>query len=293
MFFDAHVHLQAPELAPYWPEVVRDLEAMGLTCAVVNGTEEADWPAVAALADRYEWVLPSYGLHPWLAARRSPRWLENLVVRLDEEATLGRRHAIGEIGLDRWRRPFDAADQQDVFLSQLALGAARNLPVSIHGLKAWGPLDELLHRTPVPARGFLLHAYTGPASMVPRLARRGAYFSFNGRFLDPRFQRAMDTFRHVPHDRLLIETDAPSMRPPASHVSHPLPTAADGHAPNHPANLAAVYPALATLLNLSETTLRTLIKANFERFFGPPPGPRQRKIAERDDLPRQPVEPAA
>ena len=77
MLFDAHVHLQAPELAPYWPEVARDLQAMGLTCAVVNGTEEADWPAVAALADRYEWVLPSYGLHPWLAARRRPQWLEN------------------------------------------------------------------------------------------------------------------------------------------------------------------------------------------------------------------------
>ena len=121
--------------------------------------------------------------------------------------------------------------------------------------------------------------------MVPRLARRGAYFSFNGRFLDPRFQRAMDTFRHVPHDRLLIETDAPSMRPPASHVIHPLPTATDGHAPNHPANLAAVYPALATLLNLSEPTLRSLIKANFERFFGPAPGPRRQDPPARDDLP--------
>jgi TatD DNase family protein len=121
--------------------------------------------------------------------------------------------------------------------------------------------------------------------MVPRLARRGAYFSFNGRFLDPRFQRAMDTFRHVPHDRLLIETDAPSMRPPASHVSHPLPATADGRAPNHPANLAAVYPAVATLLNLSEPSLRSLIKANFEQFFGPPPAPPRQDPPAPDALP--------
>jgi len=49
MFFDAHNHLAAPSLAPHLPQILADLTAAGVTHAVVNGTEESDWSAVAAL----------------------------------------------------------------------------------------------------------------------------------------------------------------------------------------------------------------------------------------------------
>ena len=268
MLYDAHNHLQDEWLSPHREAILGALAAAGLGGAVVNGTEEADWAAVAALAEAHPWVVPSYGLHPWRVAGRSPEWMTRLTSRLDHEAAAGRRHGIGEIGLDRWKKPHDLADQQVVFLAQLALASDRNLPATIHCLEAWGALDELLHRHPVPARGFLLHAYGGPPEMVGRLAARGAYFSFNGYFLHERKEARREAFRRVPPDRLLIETDAPAMPPPPGVTRHALPAAPDGTPLNHPASLADVYPALAALRGISEEALAALVARNFHRLFG-------------------------
>lgn len=267
MLVDAHNHLQDAWLLPYRGEIVRALESIDLGAAVVNGTMEADWTAVADLADAYGWVVPSYGLHPWHVAGRSPHWLEQLTEHLDREFRLGRPHAVGEIGLDRWKQPLAGADQNDVFLAQLTLAAERNLPVTIHCLGAWGAMEEALHRHPVPARGFLLHAYGGPAEMVARFATRGAYFSFNGSFLHERKRARCDVFRQVPAERLLIETDAPAMALPSSLTRYHLPPSPVGTPLHHPASLADVYPALAALRGVSVPEMTALVRANFQRLF--------------------------
>lgn len=152
-------------------EILDTLAAQGLTTAVVNGTSEDDWPAVHALAAAHPaWVLPSFGLHPWFTGRRSPEWKDRLIEQLDNAP--GARAGIGEIGLDKWIRGHDLADQTTVFTEQLQLGAARNLPVTIHCIQAWGALIDILEREPLPPRGFLLHAYGGPAEFEI-VTRRG------------------------------------------------------------------------------------------------------------------------
>lgn len=261
------MHLQDAKLDAHRQEIVESLTAVGLAGAVVNGTRESDWQAVADMADAWPWIVPSYGLHPWHAASRGPHWLSDLTARLDREARLGRPHGVGEIGLDRWKRPFDFGDQQSVFLDQLGLAADRNLPVSLHCLEAWGALCDHLDRNPVPVRGFLVHAYGGPAEMVRRLAARGAYFSFNGSFLHDGKEARRAVFREVPADRLLIETDAPSMPPPSERTRFHLPAAADGTPLSHPASLADVYPAVADVLGMPLAELNRQVAANFRRFF--------------------------
>ncbi|MFN0127127.1 MAG: TatD family hydrolase [Verrucomicrobiales bacterium] len=268
MFYDAHNHLHDARLRAHRETVLRDLQQIGLRAAVVNGTEEADWPLVTDLAGAHRWVVPSYGLHPWFVAQRSPDWLKNLTAYLDAAAACGQRVAVGEIGLDRWKIPYDSADQEAVFLDQLALASERNLPVTIHCLEAWGTLDALLHHHPVPARGFLLHAYGGPAEMIDRFAHRGAYFSFNGYFLETRREARRNAFRHVPPDRLLVETDAPAMPPPPAVTRFSLARTQDGTRLNHPASLADTYPALAALRGENLASLAPAIEANFHRFFG-------------------------
>ncbi len=268
MLIDAHNHLHDDRITPHREAVFGALRDIGLRAAVVNGTEEADWPAVTALADAQAWVIPSYGLHPWFVSRRSPRWFDTLTACIDAEAARGRPTAIGEIGLDRWKKPFDLADQESVFVAQLELAAARDLPVTIHCLEAWGALDTLLHRHHVPARGFLIHAYGGPLEMVGRFAARGAFFSFNGYFLHQRKQARRHVFRHIPADRLLVETDAPAMPPPPGLCRHSLPPAPDGAPLNHPASLADTYRALATLRDTPVDSLIATIADNFHRLFG-------------------------
>lgn len=259
---DAHNHLHDPRLAPHLPAILAELACLGITRAVVNGTREDDWPAVAALARAHPWIVPSFGLHPWHTATRSPDWLAHLREQLDAHPGA----AIGEIGLDRWIAGHDPEAQREVFTAQLALAAERNLPVTIHCLRAWGSLWDILRTHPLPARGFLLHAYGGPEEMVRGFVSRGAYFSFNAYFLHERKAAQRAVFQQIPAERLLIETDAPDLRPPDDRNPNPL-QAPDGTPINHPANLALGYTTLADLRGVPLDELTRTISENFNRLF--------------------------
>lgn len=277
--YDAHNHAHDDWLAPHAEQIDADLRAVGLRRAVVNGTSETDWPAVAQLAARFPWVHPSYGLHPWDAGNRAEGWFDRLKERLAAEP----HAAIGEIGIDRWildrakpddprlaglrRAPLE--EQGEVFIKQLSLAAAENRPVTIHCLQAFGALEGLLRHVNTPARGFLLHAYGGPLELLGKFADYGAYFSFNGAFLEPRHAAKCEVFKRVPADRLLVETDAPAMPLPMERARFTLPPAPNGSPVNHPANLAAAYAALAELRGLPLEALAAQVEENFARLFGP------------------------
>lgn len=278
-YFDAHNHLQDPWLDAARPTLATALPARGLVGAVVNGTHEGDWSAVSDLARQWPWVRPSYGLHPWMVGNRTDDWLPRLTEFLRSDPMA----AVGEIGLDRWildgARPDDARllgrrrapleEQESVFLAQLDLAARENRPVTIHCLQAWGRLDTVLRSVALPARGFLLHAYGGPREMLAGFIDRGAYFSFNGAFLAERKLAQREVFRHVPADRLLVETDAPAMPLPREWQTHKLPRAPDGSIINHPGNIDAAYAGLAALRGLALEDLTVQVESNFIRLFGP------------------------
>ena len=260
-YFDAHNHLQDEWLAPHLPGVLAALEALGIAGAVVNGTMDGDWEGVARLARDRAWVIPSYGVHPWRIKERTPDWEEQLRARLDTGG------AVGEIGLDRWKEGYDFEDQQAVFRAQLRMAAGRNLPATIHCLRAWGALWDIIRTEPVPECGFLLHAYGGPVEMIGGFAGRGAYFSFSGSFLAANRQAKRDAFREMPPDRLLVETDAPAMPPPLELIRYPLPDA-EGEPVNHPGNIAVACEGLAKLRGMDNREMEQIVGENFRRLFG-------------------------
>lgn len=273
-FYDAHNHLQDDRFAGRQGELLAACENAGITRMVVNGTCESDWPQVLALAKQsggagvpasrtnQTKIIPSFGYHPWHLAGRTPDWLKTLEIFLD--AMPG---AVGEIGLDRWKPDLPYAGQEEVFLAQLQIAAERNRPVSIHCLQAWGRLHELLRDHPRPACGCVLHSFGGPAEMIPAFAKLGAYFSFPGWFLHGRKLRQRESFKKVPPDRLLVETDAPDQLLPAEKILHPL-AGADGQPLNHPANLPAVYAGLAEVLGEKTESLAARVAENFQCVFG-------------------------
>ena len=278
MLIDAHNHLQDEWLAPHLESIARGCGDAGVKAMVVNGTSESDWATVAALARRFTWVRPSFGLHPWDCGNASPGWREALGRMLDATPGAG----VGEIGIDRWiidrARPDDArlaglrraplAEQEEAFLWQLELAADRDLPVTIHCIDAWGRLLELLRTARRPARGFLLHAYAGSGELAREFTALGAYFSFNGAYLAERHAARCAVFAQLPHDRMLVETDAPAMPLPAERDRHPLPRTGNGERINHPANLTSTYAGLAEVLGLSERELQADVAENFARWFG-------------------------
>jgi TatD DNase family protein len=108
-----------------------------------------------------------------------------------------------------------------------------------------------------------MHSFGGSIETARRLIPLGSYFSFSGHFLHPRKSAMLDVFRQLPHDRLLLETDAPDMLPPEEIITHPLP---GNH--NHPANLPAIGHALARVLGMTPEAVADLTRANARRCFG-------------------------
>lgn len=285
--YDAHQHFHFDQLTPHRAAIDADLRRIGVRGAVVNGTNEEEWPIVAGLARDHDWVVPSFGLHPWDCGNRSPDWLKNLRNALessDRERTGLPTKAlatVGEIGLDRWiidgLKPDDPrlaglrvaslAEQTEVFATQLALAAELNRAASIHCVQAWGALFEALKKSPRPARGFLLHGYGGPAEMIKNFTDLGAYYSFNIQLLEPRHKSRLNNFRHIPAKRLLVETDAPTKPPAADRNRFPLPPSADGSPVNHPANITVAYEQLAKLRGVTLESLAAQVEQNFRRLF--------------------------
>lgn len=258
--FDSHNHLQDLRLWGQAEELVQEAARLGTAAMVVNGTCEEDWPRVGELAERFPgFVLPSYGLHPWRVSTRSPGWQEILASRLDGGAA-----GVGEVGLDRWIEGYDLLAQREVLATQFALARERELPVTVHCLRAWGALLEFLDTCPPPGRGFLLHSFGGSVEVMRELGRRGAWFSFSGGFLQARKWEQKEVFRGAPLDRLLVETDAPDMRLPEERI---LCRVAGDPESNHPGNLQAVYQGLAEIRGMPLDELAGVVEDNFRRFF--------------------------
>jgi TatD DNase family protein len=257
---DAHNHLHDARLAPFRGEVIAELERGGIAAAVVNGTREEDWAAVAELARERAWVRPAFGLHPWYVSGRSPHWRGKLAELLAEFP----QASLGEIGLDRWKEGYDMQAQMEVFGAQWQLAVEQERAATVHCLKAWGALWDFVRESPPLPRGFLLHSYGGAGEMVGGFVKQGAYFSFSGYFLHERRGAQREVFREVPLERLLVETDAPDMLPPAG----PGVRLLENGTLNSPTNLEFCDRALAELRGMPVEELAEQIGENFARLFG-------------------------
>ena len=261
-YIDAHNHLQDDRFGHEYQRLATACEDSGVVLSAVNGACPEDWPLVATLAKTYPWVVPNFGVHPWYINNLPSDWETTLRHFLDQVPS-----GIGETGIDGWRKEFDPKLQEEIFLRQLAIAAHRNLPISIHGLRRWGRLLELLQKSERPACGFLLHSYGGPAEMIPAFAKIGGYFSCPGFFMRPGREMKLAVFRYVPRDRLLIETDAPDQNLPEELDTYRLSSATDSTRINHPANIASIYRELATFLDCSLESLCLDVEKNFLRLF--------------------------
>jgi TatD DNase family protein len=103
--------------------------------------------------------------------------------------------------------------------------------------------------------------------MVAGFVERGAYFSFSPYFLHGRKAAQREVFAAIPVDRLLVETDAPDLRPPDEWNPRPL-IDVEGNPVNHPANIDVAYQGLARIRGMEVEKLAPAIAQNFARIFG-------------------------
>ncbi len=269
--FDAHCHLHDPRLDPWRVDALDAARAMGIAGYSCCAAEEAEWQAVLGLAVSQPDVSPSIGLHPWFVATANPGWQQRLEARLRAAPWV----AVGEAGLDRARRGRGMAsleDQESALMDQARLAVALERPLSLHGVRAWGRILELLRPLGHHQAGWLLHSFAGPAELVLPLARLGACFSFSGIVTRHRATRTHAAARAVPADRLLVETDAPDIPPILGDEAlrdPALPRDDKGRVVNLPANLWVNLRALASVRGEPLEQVAALCHDNAQRLFSP------------------------
>ncbi len=261
-YYDCHNHLHDARFDGVREAVLVECRKRGLRRMVVNGTHEDDWQDVLQLAQSTPEIIPSFGYHPWYIHTASENWDLNLLRALETIPS-----CVGEIGLDRWKEGLDFDRQLIFFRRQMEIAHERDLVASIHCLKAWGPLLAELKSGPKLKAGFLLHSFGGTVELIPELVRLGAYFSMPSYFLGDQRVQKREVFRSIPHDRILVESDAPDQSPSAHYNLFPLRSVSN-ELINHPCNVIPTTHALSQLLGMGEAACAALIEQNFKRLFG-------------------------
>ncbi|TAG11243.1 MAG: TatD family deoxyribonuclease [Verrucomicrobia bacterium] len=258
MWIDSHNHLHDARLSDP-PQRIKEMRKTGISGCMVNATQPSDWRAVLSLREAFPtFIQASLGVHPWHAGAVGEGWGDDLIKLLENNPVL----SIGECGLDMWVQSPPIEQQISVFGKQLEIANRLDRAVTIHCLKAWQPLLDCFEKCGTPRR-FLMHSFGGSQEMAERLLDLGAFFSFSGYYLEPRKTKVLDVFRKLPLERILLETDAPDMSPPAHMLTHPLPDGA-----NHPANLAAIARALADARCCDPAELAAATCKNHCEVFG-------------------------
>ncbi len=215
--FDAHTHYYDEKFVREYPGgthgAIADSFAAGVCGFLCAGTNPDTTKASIALAEQYENVYASAGLHPQDTADYSKAQLPAVLSAVESLLDHPKTVALGEIGLDYHWDP-DRAVQKEAFDAQLSIAASKGFPVIIHDREAHGDTMDLL-RAHKNVTG-MIHSYSGSGDMAREYVRMGWYISFSGSLTYKNAEKLRTACKMVPPDRLLIETDCPYL-PPVPH----------------------------------------------------------------------------
>jgi TatD DNase family protein len=251
MFVDSHCHLDDKRFADDLDAVLDRAAAARvsriLTIGTGDGPPEID--RAVRLADRYPQVFASIGVHPHDASKVTPQTYDDL----RSLSTHTKVVAFGEIGLD-YHYDFSPRDiQREVFIEQLKLARAVNLPITIHTREAWDDTMSIL-RENWQGNG-VMHCFTGDPAQAREALGMGFHLSYGGVLTFKTADSVRESARITPPDRLLIETDAPFLAPIPHRGKR-----------NEPAMMVETARKLAEVRGTTLEAIAVLTAANFERL---------------------------
>ncbi|MDR0719215.1 MAG: TatD family hydrolase [Treponema sp.] len=166
--------------------------------------------------------------------------------------------AIGEIGLDYFRKFGSKKTQIELFITQLDLAAKLDKPVIIHNREAGKDVLDIL-KDRLPPKGGVLHCYSEDAEYARKALDLNLYFSFAGNLTYRNAKNLHETIEVLPLDRILIESESPFMVPADYRGKR-----------NMPKYLPITARFLGEMLEMDEEALAAALWENANRFFGLP-----------------------
>jgi TatD DNase family protein len=218
MFVDSHAHLDGKQFDTDREQVIAHAREVGVQTmvAIGNGDSPADVDCGIRLAEKYDFIYATLGIHPHEARLADEAAYQNM----ERLARHPKIIAWGEIGLDYFYDHSPREVQTRVFTRQMELAAAAKLPIVIHCRPSEGSDDAwndclTLMRENWAAKGLggILHCFTGNWPQAKSALDMGFMISFAGNVTFPKAQQIRDAALEVPRERMLIETDSPYLAP--------------------------------------------------------------------------------
>ncbi|TPN66607.1 TatD family deoxyribonuclease [Mesorhizobium sp. B1-1-1] len=259
MLVDSHCHLDFPDFAEERAAVVARALAAGIGRMVTISTRVKRFQQILEIADAFDEVYCSVGTHPHNAAEELDVTTADLV-RLSAHP---KAVAIGEAGLDYFydKAPRDA--QAQGLRNHIAAARETGLPLVIHSRDADDDMAHILEEeTGKGAFPFVLHCFSSGRRLAEVGVSLGGYVSFSGILTFKNSAEIRAIAADLPHDRLLVETDAPYLAPIPFRGKR-----------NEPAYVAHTARVLAETIGVSEGEIAALTTDNFFRLFGKMPRP--------------------
>lgn len=253
MLVDSHCHLNFPDFKEDLEGVISRAKASGVGVMQTICTEMDEFDEVRGIAQRFEGVFCSVGVHPNESGKTEIVSAQQLIERTSYKEVIG----IGETGLDYHYETSDRESQRLSFIEHIKAARETGLPLIIHSRDADEDTVSILSTEMAKGKfKALIHCFTASGYLAEKTVELGCYISLSGIISFKNAQSIRDAIRLIPLDRLLVETDAPYLAPVPHRGKR-----------NEPSFVLHTNKVLAELKGISEEECAHITTDNFFRLF--------------------------
>lgn len=250
---DSHAHVCGKDLFPRWEQVIRDAKNVGVEKILIICTETEEAKRAVSIAEKDLMFDVACGFYPNDILKVTDKDWQELEKLVRHPAV----KAVGEIGMDYF--PYEtvvpAGLQKEAFIRQMQLAEQVKKPIAVHMRLATE--DTKTYMRQYLKTGGIMHCYSGGYTAMQDFLDMGMYISFSGNITfeldDLETQKAV---KEVPLDRILVETDAPSLTP-----------APVQNRQNEPQYVRYVIDHICRLRGISPEELVKAVGENYRRLF--------------------------
>ena len=255
MIIDSHCHLNYEPMSLSLKETIERANRDGVKYLLTISTEDKSYDKILSIISNNECVYGSYGIHPHEAKNHQSLKSDEIIKKTQlNKKIIG----IGESGLDFYYNYSDKKDQIKCFEEHIIAAQSSQLPLIVHTRNAELETLEILSKK-IKQKNFkiLIHCFTGSKKFAFKLIDLGAYISASGVVTFKKSDSLANTFKELPNDRILVETDSPYLAP--------VPLRGK---PNEPSYIIHTVKFLSKIKNISFEDFSKITTKNFFNLFG-------------------------
>ena len=249
---DSHCHLDHEPIFSNLKKIIERSKNEGVEKLLTICTTLESYNNILKIINMDEIIYGTFGIHPH-EADKNIITLETFNSKLKKNDKI---IGIGETGLDFFYNNSIKDRQIESFELHIKAAIKFKLPIIIHSRSAENETYEILKKNYEPNLKILMHCFTGSKSFVKKLLDLDAYFSASGIITFKNSLELQDTFKIIPNEKLLIETDSPFLAPEPMRGKK-----------NEPSYIKYTAQKLASLKKIEFQNLKNFTTNNFNKLF--------------------------